>query len=57
MSPLRTIAIAFSSLSFAIVRYFARFARSTSGIERDDVRRAQDADQFLDGVGELVAGL
>ena len=33
-SPLRTIAIAFSSLSFAIVRYLARLARSTSGIDR-----------------------
>ena len=30
---LRTIAIAFSSLSFAIVRYLARFARSVVGIE------------------------
>ncbi len=32
ISPVRTIAIAFSRRSFAIVRYFARLARSTSGI-------------------------
>ena len=33
-SPLRTRAIAFSSLSLAIVRYLARLSRSMSGIER-----------------------
>ena len=40
--------------SLAIVRYLARFARSTSAIEPHDVGRAQDADEVLDRVGELL---
>ena len=47
-SSLRTIAIAFSSRSLAMVRYFARFARSVDPDGTADVRIAKDADQLVD---------
>ena len=51
-SSLRTIAIAFSSRSLAIVRYFARFARSVDADGAADLRIAKDADELVDRFDE-----
>ena len=56
-SALLTIAIAFSSLSLAIVRYFARFARSTTPIEVTTSGLPQDVDEPLDRLGQHLLGV
>ena len=54
-SSLRTIAIAFSSRSLAMVRYFARFARSVDADGAADLRIAKDADELVDRLARAPA--
>ena len=53
-SSLRTIAIAFSRRSFAIVRYLARFARSVDADDPAELRIGEHPDQRLDRLAEAL---